>query len=66
MRLLDPEKKNSANAPLQAAFFMGGIAGAASWIFSYPIDYVKTLIQSQKINQKEYKSAIDCAVMKFN
>lgn len=66
MKLMDPEGKKSSNAPLQAAFFVGGIAGAASWIFSYPIDYVKTLIQSQSINKKDYKSAIECAAIKFN
>lgn len=52
MKLLDPSGKSSANAPLEAAFFVGGIAGAASWVFSYPIDYVKTLIQSQSIDKK--------------
>ena len=49
---MDPNRKNSANAPLKAAFFVGGIAGAASWVFSYPIDYVKTLIQSQSVHRK--------------
>ncbi len=52
MKLLDPEGKNSANAPLKAAFFVGGIAGAASWVLTYPIDYVKTIIQSQCLRSK--------------
>ena len=28
------------------SFFAGGIAGCLSWLFTYPLDYVKTLIQS--------------------
>lgn len=43
---------------------MGGIAGAASWVFSYPVDYVKTLVQSQSIHRKEFSSATHCALIK--
>lgn len=35
-----------ANAHIVTAFFAGGIAGGSSWLFTYPIDYIKTLIQS--------------------
>lgn len=65
MKLLDPYGKNSANAPLEAAFFVGGIAGAASWVFSYPLDYIKTLVQSQSIHKKEFSSAKNCALTKY-
>jgi len=36
----------NSHAPVLASFFVGGFAGMLSWLFSYPIDYVKTLIQS--------------------
>lgn len=57
MRMLDPQQQNASNAPLEAAFMMGGLAGTASWVVTYPIDYVKTLVQSQSIKNKEYCSA---------
>lgn len=63
--MLDPEGKNSSKAPLTAAFFIGGLAGAASWVVTYPIDYVKTLVQSQSIKNKEYHSAMDCTLKKY-
>ena len=33
------------DTPLRS-FFAGGIAGCMSWIITYPIDYVKTVLQS--------------------
>lgn len=51
--------------PLVASFTLGGFAGAASWFFTYPIDYVKTLIQSQNVNALQYRSAIHCARVKY-
>jgi len=50
---------------LIASFFLGGISGAASWLFTYPIDYVKTLIQSQNINKKIYRSSLECSLIKY-
>jgi solute carrier family 25 carnitine/acylcarnitine transporter 20/29 len=44
------------------AFIAGGISGSSSWLFTYPIDYVKTVVQSQQIENIRYKSAIDCAM----
>ena len=48
-----------------ASFFLGGFAGAASWFFTYPIDYIKTVIQSQNVNKLQFKSAVHCARMKY-
>lgn len=31
---------------LMISFLGGGLAGSGSWLFTYPIDYIKTLIQS--------------------
>jgi solute carrier family 25 carnitine/acylcarnitine transporter 20/29 len=47
------------------AFIAGGISGSSSWLLSYPIDYVKTVIQSQQIENIKYKSAIDCVIKKY-
>lgn len=38
---------DTSQAPVLASFFVGGFSGIFSWLFTYPIDYVKTLIQSQ-------------------
>ena len=42
------------------AFLAGGISGSASCLVCYSIDYVKTVIQSQQIENIQYTSAIDC------
>jgi hypothetical protein len=31
-----------------------------SWLTTYPLDYVKTLIQSDNLENRHYKSAIQC------
>jgi solute carrier family 25 carnitine/acylcarnitine transporter 20/29 len=38
----------------------GSIAGLFSWVFSYPIDFIKTKIQSQDLDNKTYKGIVDC------
>jgi hypothetical protein len=30
----------------------GGVAGLGSWIFTYPLDFIKTKIQSQDLDNK--------------
>lgn len=47
MRKFALEGQGSSSAPIMTAFFAGGLAGCNSWLFTYPIDYVKTLMQSQ-------------------
>lgn len=61
MRLFAPEGEGSLSAPIHAAFLAGGLAGCNSWIFTYPVDYVKTLMQSQNLEKLKYKSSWDCA-----
>ena len=53
--------ESSAQAPIMAAFLAGGIAGSNSWLFTYPIDYVKTVMQSQDLGKLKYSSALECA-----
>ena len=38
----------------------GGIAGLSSWVIGYPIDYLKTKIQSQDLDNKEYRGMLNC------
>jgi len=49
MRMLAPEGEDASKTPILGAFLAGGFSGACSWLFSYPIDYIKTVIQSQQI-----------------
>jgi hypothetical protein len=49
MRMLSPEGEDPTKTHILGAFLAGGISGSASWLFSYPIDYIKTVIQSQQI-----------------
>jgi hypothetical protein len=46
-------------------FLAGGLAGCSSWLFIYPVDYIKTVIQSQSLSNLKYKSATDCAIKKY-
>lgn len=57
--------QSSENAPIMAAFIAGGLAGANSWLFTYPIDYIKTVIQSQDLHNLRYKGALHCAIDQF-
>lgn len=65
MRILSPEGEDSSKAPILGAFFVGGISGMSSWIFSYPVDYIKTVVQSDNLENKKYRSAVDCARKKY-
>lgn len=49
MRMFSPDGDDSSKTPMFASFLAGGMAGSLSWLFSYPIDYVKTVIQSQHL-----------------
>lgn len=66
MRIFSPDGDDSSKTPMMAAFLAGGIAGSLSWLFSYPIDYVKTVIQSQHLEQIKYKGFFDCARQKYH
>lgn len=62
---MTPEGEELSQAPIIGAFIAGGISGCSSWLFTYPIDYVKTVIQSQSLSKILYKSATECAIMKY-
>ncbi len=40
--------------------FAGAVAGLVSWIIPYPIDFVKTKMQSQDLDKRTYKNSWDC------
>lgn len=36
-----------------------------SWLFTYPLDYIKTLIQSDDPGNRKYPTAIKTAMIKY-
>lgn len=38
----------------------GGTAGLISWVVTYPIDFVKTKLQSQDLDHKKYRGMLNC------
>ena len=38
----------------------GGVGGTSYWMFNYPFDYVKTLMQSDKLGDFKYKTMMQC------
>lgn len=65
MRVSSPDGDDSSKTPIFVSFLAGGTAGAVSWMFSYPIDYVKTVYQSQSLEDIKYRSGLDCARQKY-
>jgi solute carrier family 25 (mitochondrial carnitine/acylcarnitine transporter), member 20/29 len=47
------------------SFLSGGLAGAATWTIMYPVDYVKTRLQSDSLEKPQYRNSIDCFVKEF-
>lgn len=44
-------KYNERNIPYMYSFLYGGLSGITAWIFIYPQDRIKTIIQSRQSNQ---------------
>jgi len=55
---LTPPGVAKKDAPFYVPFLAGGIGGTAYWCFNYPIDYVKTLMQSDSFEKPKYKSTL--------
>ena len=47
------------------SFVAGGIAGPLSWLLPYPVDYVKTKMQSQNLKKLDYRNARECALQQY-
>jgi solute carrier family 25 carnitine/acylcarnitine transporter 20/29 len=46
--------------PIYVPIIAGGTGGTFYWIFNYPFDYVKTLMQSDKFGDFRYKTTLQC------
>ena len=44
--------KENKQIPIYASFIFGGMSGSMAWIFIYPQDRIKTIIQSNTNNEK--------------
>lgn len=47
---------NPKNVTMSNALLAGGTAGVFTWLFTYPLDFVKTLIQTDSIAQPRHNS----------
>lgn len=63
--LSPPGVTNKKDLPFYVPFLAGGIGGTSYWIFNYPFDYVKTLMQSDKFESFRYKNMADCFRQQF-
>lgn len=52
-KILIPDPKD---VPLWSALLAGGISGVATWTATYPIDYIKTLIQTDSLDKPRHNS----------
>lgn len=50
----------ASDAPLMTSLLAGGLAGIGYWVFIYPIDYVKTLLQTDNMAKPKYSGMLDC------
>lgn len=60
MRSFVPPGGRVADAPLMASLLAGGLAGIGYWAFIYPVDYIKTLVQTDDLVNRKYNGMIDC------
>lgn len=57
--------KEDLHLNLATFFSAGGFAGCLSWMVTYPIDYTKTIVQSDPIANRKFRSAIHAAKVKY-
>lgn len=60
MRMFVKPGQKVADAPLSVSLVAGGLAGLSYWSFVYPIDYIKTLVQTDDLANRKYSGMIDC------
>lgn len=61
----DSFPRNGDSASPLAMFIGGGLGGILSWAVIYPIDVIKTKIQSDDIRKPRYKNMKECAIMTY-
>jgi hypothetical protein len=49
-----------ADQPFYVPLIAGGVGGTSYWMFNYPFDYVKTLMQSDKFGEFKYQTMVQC------
>ena len=64
-KIMAPNVKNKSDLPVYIPLLAGGIGGITYWMFNYPFDYVKTLMQSDKFGDFKYKSTMDCFAQEY-
>jgi solute carrier family 25 carnitine/acylcarnitine transporter 20/29 len=57
--------KKDGQVSLGGSLFSGGMSGLACWSAIYPVDYVKTLIQTDSLENPRYKSSFGCMMEEF-
>ncbi|XP_061338588.1 mitochondrial arginine transporter BAC2-like [Gastrolobium bilobum] len=58
--ILHPGCRKSCQESLNTMLIAGGLAGVVSWVFSYPLDVIKTRLQAQTPSSLKYKGILDC------
>lgn len=57
---MTPANTDKNNVPIYVPLIAGGVAGTSYWVFNYPFDYVKTLMQSDKLGELKYPNMLSC------
>lgn len=47
---------DAKNPPIWAILLAGGFSGITTWTATYPLDYIKTLIQTDNLDNPRHKS----------
>jgi len=58
--MLAPPGATKRTMPIYVPIIAGGIGGTFYWVFNYPFDYVKTLMQSDNLSNLKYKTMGEC------
>ena len=48
-----------SNSESNSSLLAGGLAGVATWSAMYPVDYVKTIMQSDSLEKPQYKNSME-------
>lgn len=59
-KALTPSNLHSHQVPIYVPLMAGGLGGTIYWVFSYPFDYVKTLMQCDKLGDYKYPTMASC------
>ena len=50
-----PPGVQKKDAPIYVPIIAGGLGGTSYWILNYPVDYIKTKMQSDPFENPKYK-----------